>query len=102
MTTEILGVAAITIICYLFAEGIKATKIDNKWIPVLVGILGGILGIVGMYIMPEFPASDILTAIAVGISSGLAATGANQVYKQLSAKPVYDDDDDDDFGGITD
>lgn len=86
MTTEILGVGAITIICYLFAEGIKATAINNKWIPVLVGMLGGILGVVGMYIMPEFPASDILTAIAVGIVSGLAATGANQVYKQLSGK----------------
>lgn len=100
MSTEILGVGAITIICYLFAEGVKATKLNNKWIPVLVGLLGGILGIVGMHVMPEFPASDILTAIAVGISSGLAATGVNQVYKQLSAKPVYDDDDD--FGGITD
>ena len=103
MTTEILGVGAITIICYLFAEGVKASKLNNKWIPLFAGLLGGILGIVGLYIMPEFPASDILTAISVGISSGLAATGANQVYKQLSAKPVpvYDDDDDD-FGGITD
>lgn len=86
MTTEILGVGAITIICYLFAEGIKATKLNNKWIPVLVGLLGGTLGVVGMYVMPEFPAGDILTASAVGIVSGLAATGANQVYKQLSAK----------------
>lgn len=98
MTTEILGVAAITIICYLFAEGIKATKLDNKWIPVLVGLLGGVLGVVGMFVMPEFPAGDVITAIAVGIVSGLAATGANQMYKQL--KPTYDDDDD--FGGITD
>ena len=35
-------------------------------------------------IMPEFPASDYLTAAAVGIVSGLAATGINQVYKQLT------------------
>ena len=33
--------------------------------------------------MPDFPAQDILTALAVGIVSGLAATGANQVGKQL-------------------
>jgi hypothetical protein len=33
--------------------------------------------------MPEFPASDLLTAIAVGIASGFAATGVNQVFKQL-------------------
>ena len=39
--------------------------------------------LIGMYVMPEFPASDIMTAIAVGIVSGLASTGVNQVYKQV-------------------
>ena len=34
--------------------------------------------------VPDFPADDYITAVAVGIVSGLAATGANQVYKQLS------------------
>ena len=48
-----------------------------------MGITGGILGVVGMYGMPDFPAHDYLTAIAVGIVSGLAATGVNQVAKQL-------------------
>ena len=33
--------------------------------------------------MPDFPAGDILTAVSVGIVSGLAATGANQLGKQL-------------------
>ena len=37
-----------------------------------------------MMIMPEFPATDYITAVAVGIVSGLAATGANQIVKQLS------------------
>ena len=36
-----------------------------------------------MIIMPEFPATDYITAVAVGIVSGLAATGANQIVKQL-------------------
>ena len=47
-------------------------------------MLGGVLGVVGMYTMPDFPAGDILTAIAVGIVSGLAATGADQLGKQLT------------------
>ena len=34
--------------------------------------------------MAEFPAGDIITALAVGIVSGLAATGADQVVKQLT------------------
>ena len=37
-----------------------------------------------MKTMPDFPAKDILNAIAIGIVSGLASTGANQVKKQLS------------------
>lgn len=82
----IAGVAAITVICFLAAECIKATALDNKWLPVICGGLGAILGVVGMRVMPDFPADDILTAIAVGIVSGLAATGAHQIYKQLSDK----------------
>lgn len=84
MDFGITGIAAITVICYLIAQVIKATALDNKWIPCICGVLGGALGVVGMYIMPDFPAGDIITAVAVGIVSGLAATGANQVYKQLT------------------
>ena len=83
---DILGIAAIpviTVICFLIAEAIKATPLDNKWLPVICGCLGGALGIVAMHVMPDFPGTDILTAIAIGIVSGLAATGAHQVYKQL-------------------
>ena len=82
----IAGVAAITVICYLVGQVVKATKLDNKWIPIIVGICGAILGVVGMYTMPEFPATDILGAIAVGVISGLGSTGANQIAKQMSAK----------------
>lgn len=84
MDFGIASVVAITVICYLLAQGIKATNLDNKWLPVICGIAGGILGVVGMYVMPDFPASDVITSVAVGIVSGLAATGANQIYKQLS------------------
>ena len=80
----ITGVAGITVVCLLFAQIIKATPLDNKWLPVICGVVGGGLGIAGMYTMSGFPANDIITACAVGIVSGLAATGANQVFKQLS------------------
>lgn len=83
MDFGIAGVAAITVICYLAAQAVKATALDNKWLPVICGVLGGCLGAVAMWAMPEFPANDYITAVAVGIVSGLAATGANQIYKQL-------------------
>ena len=80
----ITGVAVITVICFLVGQAVKVTGLDNKYIPVIVGVAGGVLGVVGMLVMPDFPATDYLTAVAVGIVSGLAATGINQVYKQLS------------------
>lgn len=79
------AIPAITVICYLAATAIKATALDNKWLPVICGLLGGLLGIVGMFIMPDYPASDYITAIAIGIVSGLAATGAHQIGKQLAS-----------------
>ena len=82
-TIGIASVAAITVICYLAGQFVKVSSLDNKYIPVIVGVLGGILGVVGLYIMPDFPAGDIVTAVAVGIVSGLAATGIDQVGKQL-------------------
>lgn len=80
----IAGVAVITVICYLIGQIVKASGLDNKWIPIIVGICGGALGIAGMFLMPDFPANDYLTATAVGIVSGLAATGVDQINKQLN------------------
>ena len=67
--------------------GCKAwEKLDNKFIPVICGLVGAVLGVVGMQTMADFPAKDVLNAVAVGIVSGLASTGANQIGKQLSGK----------------
>lgn len=86
---EIMGitsVAAITILCYLVATAVKATKLNNKWLPVICGVCGAILGALSMRIMPDYPADDIITAVAVGVVSGFAATGVDQAVKQLQGK----------------
>lgn len=82
MDFGIASVVAITVICYLIGIGIKASPLNDKYIPVIVGVAGGVLGVVGLKTMPDFPVNDILNAIAVGIVSGLAATGVNQIFKQ--------------------
>lgn len=86
MDFGIAGVAVITVICYLIGEAVKASGLDNKWIPIIVGGCGGALGVAGMYLMADFPATDALTAVAVGIVSGLASVGVNQIGKQLGGK----------------
>lgn len=81
--TQVGTVLAIVVITYLIGLGAKnISAIKDEAIPVIVGVFGGILGIVGMFVMPDFPAHDILNAIAIGIVSGLASTGVNQVWKQ--------------------
>ena len=91
---NIFGVAtipSIIIICYLVAQGVKVTPLDNKVIPIICGVFGGVLGIVAKHIVPDFPAADYLTAIAIGIVSGLSATGINQIYKQLKAEKTEEE-----------
>ena len=80
----IVAIPVITVIVFLIVEAVKATPLDNKWLPVIAGGFGGVLGVVAMFVMPDFPGADPLTAIAIGIVSGLAATGAHQIYKQLT------------------
>ena len=79
------SVAAITVICYLAGLVVKAAPWNNnKFIPIVCGLSGGLLGLAGLYLgMPDFPAADPVTAAAVGIASGLAATGVDQAQKQL-------------------
>ena len=85
MEPGIASVAVITAICYLAGLVVKATPWNNdKFIPIVCGVTGGILGVAALYGgLPHFPSSDPLTAAAVGIVSGLAATGADQAKKQL-------------------
>lgn len=93
MNTEVLCVPAITVICLLIGKGIKTSPLDDKWIPTICGVCGAILGAVAMTVMPEYPAHDYLSAIAVGIASGLGATGVHQVYKQLFDREEVQSDD---------
>ena len=85
MDFGIASVAAITVIAYLVGIGCKAAgSVKDELIPVICGCVGAVLGIAGLYLMPDFPATDVINALAVGIVSGLAATGVNQIYKQLT------------------
>lgn len=77
------GVAAITVIAYALGMVVKASNVNNKWIPITCAIVGAVLGVAGMFVMPDFPANDYITACAVGIVSGLAATGVDQMVKQM-------------------
>lgn len=86
--TEFVAFPAIVVICYF--AGIVCKTFNNekldKFIPVICGTLGMVLGLVIYLTIPNFiPADNWAVALAIGIVSGLSATGANQIYKQLKA-----------------
>ena len=84
-------VAAITVLAFLVGlTWKKADRLNDKWIPIVCGFVGCVLGVVGRTIIDGFPATDPITAAAIGVVSGLAATGAHQIWKQL-AKDAEDD-----------
>ena len=80
-------IPSITVICYLLAETFKIVilkkKTRYKYVPIIVGSIGGVLGLV-MNLLNPF--TDIFNSIMIGIISGLASTGANQVIKQIKEK----------------
>lgn len=82
---EFASCLAITIICYALAIVMKnAEVVKDKYIPVILLTVGVVLGVIAFLTgMPSYPATDIITAIAVGAYSALMAVGVNQVGKQL-------------------
>ena len=85
MELGIASVAAITAITYLVGMAVKATEAADKWIPIICGATGLVLGVVAWAMgVPDYPAHDWLNAAAVGIVSDWAATGLNQSVKQLT------------------
>lgn len=85
---EMLGISAVTsivIICYLVGLGIKGTPYDNNnTIPLCCGLVGGFIGLMGFLFWREsYPYGEPITAFAVGVVSGLSATGLDQVQRQL-------------------
>lgn len=80
----ITGIPAIAVICYLLGMGLKAWSAwDDTKIPVMMGIFGLALGLAAyVWCGDLIPAKDPITAAAIGVVSGLTATGINQIYKQ--------------------
>lgn len=78
---------SITIICYLVGMYLKANKNEkvDQFIPSICGTIGAGLGVLMFFTIPNFlPANNWAVAVEIGIISGLAATGINQIAKQFN------------------
>lgn len=86
--SEFVAIPAVVVICWFIGlcmkNLIKSDKVD-KFIPCVCGAVGGALGIIIFFTTPDFIAADSwFNALATGIVSGLAATGIDQIKKQLT------------------
>ena len=86
------GVPIIVICCYVLGEIFKACFHKNKHayklIPIILDVVGCILGIVIFYTNPEIilNANNVWVALGIGIVSEASSTGANQIIKQFFKK----------------
>ena len=86
---ELVSVPAIAAVVYWVVNLIKYIVGENetfkRFIPLIATVLGVVSGVVCFYALPSIiPATNLLVAIVIGGASGLTATGANQVLKQLT------------------
>ena len=78
------AVPSILVICYFIGMVVRISPLDSRYIPIICGAVGGVLGVVALFVVPEVIGSDPLMAVATGIASGFAATGVNQIRVQLN------------------
>lgn len=86
---EYAGIPSIIVICYLIGEIFKLLilkkKKNYKYVPIIVGTAGGILGIIAYYISPSIVLNvdNPFIAASLGIISGLASTGSYEIITKL-------------------
>ncbi|NLZ25698.1 MAG: hypothetical protein GX891_04480 [Clostridiales bacterium] len=77
----------------LYKQIINGKEKLMRLIPIIAALLGTLIGIVAFYAYPSVLVADnIWQAIIMGGASGLTATGANQVLKQLNKGKDYEDE----------
>ena len=85
---QCLTLPIITAIVYMIIEVYKSVIPEaekyRKIIPLIAMGTGMLLAVLGYFVSPEtIPSGNILGAIFIGGCNGLAATGTNQIFKQL-------------------
>lgn len=91
-------VPIIVVCCYIVGEIYKVLFKNKqeayKLIPILVSILGGILGVLIYFTNPEMilNADNVWIAMGIGIVSGASSTGTNQIIKQIFKKGSTSDE----------
>ena len=87
--TEITTIPALAAIVYTIIDIAKTAlggdERFKRFIPLVACVLGAGCGVVAFYCVPGvMETENLLVALVLGAASGLSATGANQIGKQLT------------------
>lgn len=99
MDYTFITVPVITSIVYAVIDILKtATNKSEKFlrfVPLIACTLGILFGVIAFYCVPDvLQTTNVFVAIVIGAASGLAATGTNQVVKQLKKTEENKDESD--------
>ena len=89
---DIKSIPIIVLCCYVIGELYKLIfskyKLCLKALPIIMAIIGGILGILIYYTNPEVisDANNVWIALGIGIVSGASSTYTNKIIKQIFKK----------------
>lgn len=83
LTATIYGFVAL--ITWVVLQAVKHTRIDNRWLPLLAIVIGGVIGaIAALFIY----GTDAWLGAAFGILSGFASTGLNEALNRYAFDPT--------------
>lgn len=80
-----IGVSAYVMIAYYAAEVCKTAGVRKKWLPIISATGGLVCGVIG-HLISGGAIENIFDSISVGLFSGFAAVGTNEIAKYIFKK----------------
>ena len=75
----------VALFTWVILQAIKQTKIDNRWLPLLAIVVGGVIGSgAALYVY----GTDVWLGAAFGVLSGFASTGLNETLNRYAFDPT--------------
>lgn len=87
-------ILAVYVLTHFIKKCILKTDAQKASLPPIAAVLGGLIAIALYHFAPSMiVAENIVEACTMGMASGLAAVGCNQVYKQYQKYATVDSED---------
>ncbi|SPS04245.1 phage holin family protein [Latilactobacillus sakei] len=76
------SIVMVAVLVGLVTWGIKQTKIDNRWLPLIDMVVGFLIGLITFYAMPD-QFETLLVAGLDGAIAGLVSAGGYDAIKSI-------------------